>query len=85
VIASHHLGARKPDHLFYERLLDRLGCAAAEVAFVDDREVNVVAAAEVGLPAYHVVGEGLDAADGVRHWLTDRGVPITRRTGPDVS
>jgi HAD superfamily hydrolase (TIGR01509 family) len=85
VIASHHLGARKPDHLFYERLLDRLGHPAAEVAFIDDREVNVVAAREVGLPAYHVVGDGLDAAAGVRRWLIARGVPIARQLGPAVS
>ncbi len=86
VLASHHLGARKPDHAFYERLLERLGCAAAEVAFIDDREVNVVAAREVGLPAHHVAGDELDAASGIRRWLIDRGVPITREPGrPAVS
>lgn len=85
VLASHHLGARKPDHAFYDRLLERLGCAPAEVAFVDDREVNVVAAREVGLAAYLVVGDGLDAAAGVRGWLVERGVPISRRVGPAVS
>lgn len=85
VLASHHLGARKPDHAFYDRLLERLGCAPAEVAFVDDREVNVVAAREVGLAAYLVVGDGLDAATGVRRWLVERGVPITPRVGPAVS
>jgi len=82
VLASHHLGARKPDHAFYERLLDHLGCAATEVAFVDDREVNVLAARELGLPAYHVSGDQCEAAAGIRGWLIDHGVAISPVSGP---
>lgn len=66
VLASHHLGARKPDQAFYVRLLERLRVAAAEVAFIDDREANVAAAAEAGMAAHRFVD-----ADGVRAWLTD--------------
>jgi len=69
VLASHHLGARKPDPDFYLRLLDRLDVAAAEVAFIDDREENVAAAAELGFPAHRFI----DAA-GTRAWLTGLGV-----------
>ena len=84
VVASHHLGARKPDHAFYERLLARLGRAAGEVAFVDDREVNVLAARELGLPAYHVVGDDPDAAVGIRRWLRELGVAISPSPRPGV-
>lgn len=82
VLASHHLGARKPDHVFYERLLERLGRAASEVAFIDDREVNVVAARELGLPAHHVVSDDPEAAVGIRRWLREQGVPISSSVRP---
>ena len=85
VLASCHLGARKPDQAFYDRLLARLGLPAAEVAFVDDREVNVVAAREVGMAAHLVAGEGVSAALGIRGHLADLGVPITREAVADLS
>ncbi|TVR18324.1 MAG: haloacid dehalogenase [Nitriliruptor sp.] len=85
VLASCHLGARKPDHAFYDRLLARLGLPAASVAFVDDREVNVVAAREVGMASHLVAGEGLSAAVGVRRYLADLGVPIAREAAVDLS
>lgn len=69
VVASCHLGARKPDVVFYERLLERLGCAPGEVLFVDDREVNVEAARAVGIAAHR-----FDGADGVRAFLADHDV-----------
>jgi HAD superfamily hydrolase (TIGR01509 family) len=72
VLASHHLGARKPDPAFFVRLLGRLEVTAAEVAFVDDREENVTAAAAHGLAAHRFV----DAA-GVRSWLTELGVAVS--------
>ncbi len=71
VLASYHLGTRKPDHGFYRRLLEALDLDAGEVAFVDDREVNVTAAAEVGLHARCF----RDAAD-VRRWLRSLGVGV---------
>lgn len=72
VLASCHLGARKPDPRFYERLLTELGLAPRQVAFVDDREVNVAAARELGLPAHRFEG----AAD-VRRWLRGVGLDVT--------
>jgi HAD superfamily hydrolase (TIGR01509 family) len=74
VLASHHLGARKPDPAFYERLLDRLEVTAAEVAFIDDRVENVTAAAELGFAAHRFV----DAA-GVQVWLSGLGVGTASR------
>jgi len=74
VLASHHLGARKPDQEFYVRLLERLRVDAVEVAFIDDREENVAAAAVAGMAAHHFVD-----ADGARAWLTDLAVVVAPR------
>jgi HAD superfamily hydrolase (TIGR01509 family) len=69
VVASHHLGARKPDAPFYLGLLERLSCGADEVLFVDDREVNVEGAAAIGIASHRFV----DAA-ALRVWLVQHGV-----------
>jgi HAD superfamily hydrolase (TIGR01509 family) len=74
VVASCHLGARKPDAAFYERLLQRIGLEAHEVAFVDDRESNVAAAHAVGIPSHR-----FEHADGVRRWLRQLGLGVTPR------
>ncbi len=69
VIASHHLGVRKPDAAFFTRLLERIDASAHEAVFVDDRAVNVAAAEEVGI-ASHL----FEDAGTLRRWLTDRGI-----------
>jgi len=69
VLASCHLGARKPDAAFYRRLLSRVQLAPEVVAFVDDREENVAAARAVGMPAHHFT----DVA-ALRAWLEELGV-----------
>lgn len=76
VLASCHLGARKPDPRFYERLLAELGLDAGQVAFVDDRQVNVEAARSVGLPAVR-----FDGSVGLRRWLRELGVEVTAGAG----
>lgn len=75
VLASCHLGVRKPDPRFFERLLVELDLVPQQVAFVDDREVNVAAARRVGLPA-----TGFHGADRLRRWLRDLGVDVTVET-----
>jgi HAD superfamily hydrolase (TIGR01509 family) len=69
VVASHHLGVRKPDLAFYRRLLDTLGRSRDEVLFVDDREVNVEAARATGLVAHRFVDAGT-----LRAWLATHGI-----------
>ena len=69
VLASCHLGARKPDEVFYTRLLDAVGAEAHEVLFVDDRTENVEAARDVGIDAHHFTDAGA-----LRRWLAGRGV-----------
>ncbi|MBW3619077.1 MAG: HAD-IA family hydrolase [Actinobacteria bacterium] len=71
VHASCHLGARKPDEAFYLRLLDALDVEAGEVAFVDDREANVVAAERLGIRVHRFAG-----ADPLRAWLRGQGLPV---------
>lgn len=71
VIASHHLGARKPDPAFFERLCGALGTGACRVLLVDDREENVAGALTAGLQAHLFLG----AAD-LRERLRREGLPI---------
>jgi putative hydrolase of the HAD superfamily len=54
VVDSAWVGMRKPDPDIYHLTLERLGGVAPERAlFVDDNEVNVDAAREVGMRAVH--------------------------------
>ncbi len=71
VLASHHLGVRKPDETFYRELLAELGLPAAAALFVDDREDNVVAAHSVGMRAHRFVD-----ADDLRARLRDEGLEV---------
>jgi HAD superfamily hydrolase (TIGR01509 family) len=75
VLASCHLGVRKPDPGFFALLLAELELPADEVLFVDDRQDNVLAARAVGLAAHRFRG----AAE-LRSWLADHGVAVGRRS-----
>lgn len=59
VIASHHVGHRKPDLPFYEALLARVPHPAETCLFVDDRKENCEAAERAGMRSHHFK----DAAD----------------------
>ncbi len=56
VWASCHLGVRKPELAFYDGLLTHTGIPAHEGLFIDDREVNCVAAERAGLSAHLFTG-----------------------------
>lgn len=71
VIASYHLGVRKPEPDFYHRLLRTVNVAGDEVLFVDDRVENVEAARAVGVRAHHFTG-----ASPLRAWLRAQGVAV---------
>ncbi len=73
VLASHHLGVRKPDPVFFERLLDEVDARPGEAVFVDDREPNVQAARDVGITSHRFV----DAAS-LRTWLDEVGIALRR-------
>lgn len=54
VVDSAFVGMRKPDPQIYELTLERLGgVPAGECLFVDDSDVNVDAARELGMTAVH--------------------------------
>lgn len=59
LVASCHLGARKPEPEFYRGVLDAVGLPADAVVFVDDRAANVEAACKAGLRG-HVFSESVD-------------------------
>lgn len=48
---SHEEGLQKPDQAFYLLTCERLGVAPHEVVFVDDKQVCVDAARELGMQA----------------------------------
>ncbi|WP_433242839.1 HAD-IA family hydrolase [Streptosporangium sp. CA-135522] len=48
---SCRLGLAKPDAAIFEKVLHRLGADPGEVTFFDDRDVNVRAAAALGITA----------------------------------
>ena len=55
VSSSASIGVRKPDPVFFERVVELMGCRAGEVVYVGDRVDNdVLPAAAAGLVAVHV-------------------------------
>ncbi|GLU48081.1 HAD family hydrolase [Nocardiopsis ansamitocini] len=61
VFFSCDIGVCKPDPAIYQHALDALGSSPQETAFIDDREENVRAAAELGIVAHHYTdGAGLE-------------------------
>ena len=54
--ASHLIGKIKPDVEAFQHVTDALQCEPREVIFLDDNEMNVVAARSVGMQAVRVKG-----------------------------
>ena len=55
ISSSASLGVRKPDPVFFEKVVELMGCLAGETAYVGDRVDNdVLPAAAAGLVAVHV-------------------------------
>lgn len=54
--ASHLMGRIKPDPESFEYVLQRLNCKASSVLFLDDNEINVASAREIGMVAQKVNG-----------------------------
>jgi FMN phosphatase YigB (HAD superfamily) len=59
-VAGHHpsylLGARKPSPDYFGRALARAALRPDEILFVDDREENILAARELGIPSVVFTG-----------------------------
>lgn len=55
ISSSASLGVRKPDPAFFQAIVDLMGCAPGEVAYVGDRVDNdVLPAAAAGMVAVHI-------------------------------
>jgi len=50
---SSYYGARKPNPVVFERVLEAYGTPASDAFFADDLAVNVAGAASVGITAHH--------------------------------
>jgi FMN hydrolase / 5-amino-6-(5-phospho-D-ribitylamino)uracil phosphatase len=68
---SFRTGVRKPEPDAYLGACARLGVAAHEALFVDDRELNCAAARAVGVAAHR-----FDGAEGLRDALASAGLPV---------
>lgn len=66
---SCHVGLRKPDEAAYRWVADALSLAERDLVFIDDREVNCVAARRVGMDAIRFSG-----APALREALSTRGI-----------
>jgi len=63
LFTSSHYGARKPNPVVFERVLEAYGVDAGDAFFADDMRVNVEGARSVGITAYHFgTPEGMLAA-----------------------
>jgi putative hydrolase of the HAD superfamily len=50
---SSHYGARKPNPLVFERVLEAYSASAADTFFADDMLINVEGASSIGINAHH--------------------------------
>ena len=66
---SYAVGRLKPDDDYFRHVIDTLGVAPEHALFVDDNEINVAAAARLGIVARLAVGPA-----GVRKVLADIGI-----------
>ncbi|GAW52078.1 MULTISPECIES: HAD-IA family hydrolase [unclassified Nocardioides] len=71
VVVSGTVGAAKPDRRAYEIAAERIGLPLGRLAFVDDKQLNVDAAAALGMAAILFT----DAA-ALRTELRSRGLPV---------
>jgi len=63
LFTSSHYGARKPDPVVFERVLEAYGVPASDAFFADDLAINVEGARSVGITAYQFgTAEGMLAA-----------------------
>jgi putative hydrolase of the HAD superfamily len=63
VVDSAFVGMRKPEPEIYALAIERLGVKAGECAFVDDNELNVDAARQLGFHAVHFRDTGQAIAE----------------------
>lgn len=70
-LSSCYLGVKKPDKAIYELALQITQRRPEETAFIDDRELNLECAADLGIDGILFTG-----VEGLRKSLADRGVDV---------
>jgi putative hydrolase of the HAD superfamily len=73
---SYQIGLGKPDPATFLHVVGELGCAPAEILFIDDNRLNVEGAREAGLRAEQAFG-----AEAVERVLREAGLTTTTNTG----
>ena len=63
IVDSAFVGMRKPDPRIYELTVERIGVPAEACLFIDDMEINVAAARDVGMTAVQFVDTPQTIAD----------------------
>lgn len=67
IYLSHHLGMRKPNADIYEHVIRNCGYKAEETLFIDDTEMNINAAAGLGIRSCYLE-PGMDIVELFRDW-----------------
>ena len=55
--SSGEIGYAKPDKRIFQHILSKTGVSPEELVFIDDKEVNVLVAKELGINAIHFLGK----------------------------
>ena len=53
---SYQMGLVKPDANIYMSMIDHLSCSAHEILFIDDNQINIDGARNVGITAHRAKG-----------------------------
>lgn len=66
IIASQHLGLRKPDPKIYQKCIEITGASPSEILYFDDLKENVIGAQEAKMNALHVKAPAQDILFGLK-------------------
>ncbi|MEU7897027.1 HAD family phosphatase [Nonomuraea sp. NPDC049152] len=63
IVISGEIGMRKPEPRIFQHALDLIGLSGPECVFIDDIEVNIAAARELGIGVIHHIGPDTTIAE----------------------
>lgn len=72
LFTSSHYGARKPDPVVFERVLEAYSTDASDAFFADDLAVNIEGARSVGITGYHF-GSSEGMLEAIEEFAASRG------------
>lgn len=71
-VFSHHVKIRKPNKEVYRLILEKIGVKAGECLFIDDKEMNLIPAQELGIKTILFTGN-----NDLRGKLKEQGIILT--------